>query len=264
MDLAGKVALVTGAGRGIGRACALALAEAGADIAVNDRPASPDLAGVVREVQSLGRRAHGVEADAFTRSGCEAIIERALGEYGRVDILLSSPACNSRHPFLDFDPDEFERVIHRTLIAGFHMSQLTARHMRDRGGGGKIVFISSIQARMPFAHSVGYGAAKAGLDHMARTLSVELAPHRINVNAIEPGWIDTPGERETFGDAMIEAEAPKLPWGRLGAPEDIGHAAVFLASDAADYITGTMLQVDGGYRFKHCFDEALQLEEDGD
>jgi glucose 1-dehydrogenase len=107
--------------------------------------------------------------------------------------------------------------------------------MVARGGGGKIVFISSVHARIPYARSVAYNAGKAGLNHMAFTIAAELVRHRINVNVIEPGWIDTPGEHETFGDEAIREAAPTLPWGRLGTPEDIGKAAAFLASDDADY-----------------------------
>ena len=165
----------------------------------------------------------------------------------RIDILVSNPAFGVRCDFLDYDPGDFEKVIAATLTGGFHLSQLVARHFVKRGGGGKIVFISSVQAEMPLARSVAYGAAKAGLNHMARTMSVELASHRINVNVIEPGWTDTPGERATFSDEVIGAAGEKLPWGRLATPQDIGRAAVFLASDAADYVTGVVLPVDGGF-----------------
>ena len=110
---------------------------------------------------------------------------------------------------------------------------------------------------MPIGLCVAYGAAKAGLNHMMRTIAVELSPHRINVNAIEPGWIDTPGEHVTFSDEAIEAEGRKLPWGRLGLPEDIGKAATFLSSSEADYITGAVLPVDGLFRFKDCRVEGL-------
>jgi glucose 1-dehydrogenase len=117
--------------------------------------------------------------------------------------------------------------------------------MVDRGGGGKIVFISSCHVKTPYARSVAYNAGKGGLNLMAFTIAAELYRHRINVNVIEPGWIDTPGEHESFGSAAIARAGPTLPWGRLGTPEDIGKAAVFLASDDADYITGTALAVDG-------------------
>jgi glucose 1-dehydrogenase len=126
------------------------------------------------------------------------------------------------------------------------MSQLVARHMVARGGGGKIVFICSVHSFIPFAQSVAYNAAKAGLKNMAFTIAGELLKHKINVNLIDPGWIDTPGEVAAFGREAMDSAGPNLPWGRLGKPEDIGKAAAFLASDDADYITGAALLVDGG------------------
>jgi glucose 1-dehydrogenase len=118
--------------------------------------------------------------------------------------------------------------------------------MVQRGGGGKIVFISSCHVRTPYARSVADNAGKGGLNTMAFTIAAELYRHRINVNVIGPGWIDTPGEHEAFGSEAIARAGPTLPWGRLGTPEDIGKSAVFLASNDADYITGTALAVDGG------------------
>ncbi len=246
MRLPGKKALVTGAARGIGRGCALELARAGADIALNDKGRSEQGDSAVNEIQALGRVAVLVEGDVFTRAGCEDVAARAIRGLGRIDILVSNPAFSRRAPFLEYDPETFEKVIQGTLAAGFHMSQIIARHMVARGGRGKIIFISSIHHRIPYAGSVPYNAAKSGLINMAFTIANELLPHRINVNVIEPGWIDTPGERESFGDAAIDAAGPKQPWGRLGKPEDIGKAAAFLASDDADFITGTSLLVDGG------------------
>ena len=142
-------------------------------------------------------------------------------------------------------------MIEGTLAGGFQMSQLVARHMVGRGGGGKIVFISSGHAHTPYVGSVAYNAGKAGLNQMAFTIAAELHRFRINVNVIEPGWIDTPGEHEAFGDAVMAKAGSSLPWGRLGTPEDIGKAAVFLVSDDADYITGTALAVDGGIWLQH-------------
>jgi glucose 1-dehydrogenase len=246
MKLLGQAALVTGAARGIGRGCAVELARAGADVAVNDRDRSPEAEAVVAEIGSLGRRAVLVEGDVFDRAGCESVVARAVAALGRLDILVSNPAYSRRGDFLDYDPDVFEKVLKGTLFGGFHMSQLAARHMVARGGGGKIVFISSVHTRIPFARSVAYNAGKAGLTHMARTIAAELLPHRINVNVIEPGWIDTPGEHATFGSEVIARAGASLPWGRLGTPADVGRAAAFLCSDDADYITGTELVVDGG------------------
>jgi glucose 1-dehydrogenase len=247
MKLNGRRALVTGAARGIGRGCALELARAGADVAINDRERTDAAEAVVAEIAALGRQAMLVEGDAFEHASCQAIGGRALEAFGRLDILISNPAYSRRADFLDYPPETFQKVLQGTLFGGFCMSQLVARHMVERGGGGKIVFISSVHARKPFARSVAYDAAKAGLSHMTGTIAAELLRYRINVNAIEPGWIDTPGEHETFGEERIREAGPTLPWGRLGRPEDIGKAAVFLASDDADYITGTALLVDGGF-----------------
>lgn len=247
MKLSGKIALVTGSARGIGKGCAVELARAGADVIINDREATPVVATTVEEIRGLGRRCELAAGNAFERAGCESIVAAALGHFGRIDLLVSNPAFSRRGDFLEYSPELFDRTLQGTLAGGFHMSQLVARHMVERGGGGKIVFISSVHACTPYVRSVAYNAAKAGLNHMARTAAAELIRHKINVNVIEPGWIDTPGEHETFGTSAIAEAAPTLPWKRLGTPEDIGKAAAFLCSDDADYITGVCLPVDGGW-----------------
>lgn len=250
MKLLGKKALVTGAARGIGRGCALELARAGADVAVNDWNRPDLIQAVAGEIRGLGAKAVVVEGDVFVRSSCQQVVAEALKAHGRIDILISNPAKSVRAPFLEYEPQVFDQVIQGTLVSGFHVSQLVARHMVERGGGGKIIFISSIHVHIPFAQSVAYNAAKSGLNNMAFTIANELLPHRINVNVIEPGWIDTPAEHESFGTAVLQQAGPALPWGRLGTPADIGKAAVFLASEDADYITGTSLLVDGGFRLR--------------
>lgn len=262
--LSGKTALVTGAGRGIGFGCALELARAGAAVVINDRPGSPDLAEAKRQIEAVGGRVAAIEADAHSRAGCETLLAEALKFAPRIDILVSNPARSKRTPFLEFDPADFDTIIAGTLTAGFHMGQLVARHMVGAkcephdGCQGKIVFISSVHAEMPYARSVAYNAAKAGLNHMALSMSAELNRYRINVNIIEPGWIDTPGERITFGLEKMKEAAPKLPWGRLGTPADIGRAATFLCSDDADYVTGTTLRVDGGFVLKECRGDSIE------
>jgi glucose 1-dehydrogenase len=250
MRLEGKTALVTGAARGIGRGCAVELAAAGADVVLNDRERSPDAESALAEIKGLGRRAEFVTGNVFDRTPCEFVVEQAIQAFGKLDILVSNPAYSLKEAFLEISADDFQRVLQGTLVSGFHVSQLVARHMVTRGGRGKIIFISSVHARIPVVQSVAYNAAKAGLNHMAATIAAELVPHRINVNVIEPGWIDTPGEHERFGDRFITENASRLPWGRIGVPADIGKAAAFLASDDADYITGTTLVVDGGYMLK--------------
>ncbi|MFO0871351.1 MAG: SDR family oxidoreductase [Pirellulales bacterium] len=247
VDLSGKKALVTGAARGIGRGCALELARAGADVAVNDRADSPAAQETIAAIQALGRQAWLVAGNVFESSGCAAVAAAALERLGGLDILVSNPAYSRRSDFLECPPELFDRILQGTLHGGFYLSQAVARHMVARGTGGKIIFISSVQSRIPYVRSAAYNAAKAGLNHLAFTIAAELVRHRINVNVIEPGWIDTPGEHETFGTDYIAQAAPTLPWGRLGTPEDIGRAAAFLASADADYITGTSLLVDGGF-----------------
>ena len=161
LRLEGKRALVTGAGRGIGRGCALELARDGADLVINDRPGSPDLEATANDIRALGRDCQVIEADVFSREGCEEVVS----EVGSLDILVSNPAFSRRERFLDYDPEVFEKTIQGTLLSGFHMSQLLARQMVSAGQGGKIVFISSVQAEMPIGLCVAYGAAKAGLNH---------------------------------------------------------------------------------------------------
>jgi glucose 1-dehydrogenase len=255
MKLLGKRALVTGAAQGIGRGCALELARAGADVVVNDRERTEAAEAVVEEVRGLGRRSVLVAGDAFDHASCASIVREAVAAMGRLDILVSNPACSIRGDFLDYDPETFHKVLQGTLAGGFSMGQAAARHMVERGGGGKIVFISSVHAQRPYARSVAYNAAKAGLNHLARTIAVELIRHKINVNVIEPGWIDTPGEHATFGSELLAKVGPTLPWGRMGTPADIGRAAAFLASDDADYITGTTLTVDGGISLRDALEE---------
>jgi len=254
MALAGKIALVTGAGRGIGKACALELAHRGADVVINDRPGSEHLESTASEIRKMGRTCHPIQADVFSREGCAQLVRDAVAAAGRIDILVSNPAYSRMIPFLEYPPEEFERTIQATLTGGFHMAQLVARHMVDAGNRGRIIFISSVQAERPYALSCAYGPAKAGLNLLMQTIAVELASHGINVNAIEPGWIDTPGEHVTFSDKQIEKEGQKLPLGRLGRPEEIGKAAAFLASNDADYISGSVMAVDGLFRFQDCLE----------
>jgi len=252
MKLDGKIAIVTGAARGIGLGCASELTRAGATVVLVDRPGSEELGSTVSALSQTGARCHGIEADTFSREGAEKVVAETIATFGDIDILVSVPAYNRRESFLDYDPEVFEGILQSALLGGFHLSQLVARHLVAREKPGKITFISSVLARIPNARCVAYSAAKAALNSMMQTMAVELCDHHINVNAIEPGWIDTPGERQHYNDETMAAEGRKLPWGRLGLPEEIGHAAVYLSSSDADYVTGTILPVDGGYRLKHC------------
>ncbi|UUO04534.1 SDR family oxidoreductase [Blastopirellula sp. J2-11] len=250
MRLKDQTIIVTAAGRGIGKGCAIELAREGAALIINDRPGGKDLQSTVQELRDSGASVIGVEADVFTRAGCEALLRQAVEQSGPIHGLVSCPAFQTVASFLQLPPEDFEKVVQGTLFSGFHMSQLVAQQMVEQSLLGKIVFVSSVLAQRPMAGKSAYCAAKAGLNHLARTIAVELTSHRINVNVIEPGWIDTPGEREAFSPEFFAEETPKLPWGRLGTPRDIGRAAAFLMSSDADYITGTVLPVDGAFRFR--------------
>lgn len=252
--LEGKTAIVTGGARGIGLGCATELAAEGASIVLVDRPGSEELAAGADAVRALGVDCLAVNADTFSREGCEQAFSAGIKKFGSIDILVNVPAYNHRASFLEYDASDFEGILNSALIGSFHISQLVARQLVEQKKPGKIIFISSVLARIPNARCVAYSAAKAGLNSMMQTMAVELFEHHINVNAIEPGWIDTPGERQHYNDDTMAEEAKKLPWGRMGTSKDIGKAAAYLASDDADYVTGTILPVDGGYRLKHCRD----------
>ena len=232
------------------------------DLILNDRPGSEQLAQTAEQIRSLGRKCWTLPADVFSGEGRSGLVREAVQHAGAIDILISNPAYGKRGRLIDFSADDFDKVVDATFKSGFHVSQAVARHLVGRGSGGKILFISSVHAVMPVERNAPYGAAKAALNHLTQSMAVELFSQRINVNAIEPGWIDTPGERTSYCDEVIKTAGRSLPWGRIGTPADVGRAAVFLVSDAADYITGAVLPVDGGYRFKDMRAEAQPEEAD--
>ena len=244
MTLEGKKALVTGAGRGIGKGIALELARRGADLVINDRPDGQDLAGTLEEIRVLCPSITAIEANVFQRSECERLVSAAIETKGRIDILVSNPANILWCEYLKFDPTDFERVIAGTLIGGFHISQLVSRHMVERGGGGKILFISSIHASMPYTPCVAYNAAKSGLNQMARTIALELAPHHINVNCIAPG-----GFHSEMMDGMLERVGDitqAFPRKRMGNPAQLDSTLLYLCAPASEFVTGTVIRVDDG------------------
>ena len=249
IDLSGRVALISGSSRGIGRGCALEMARAGADVVVNFRTHQAEAEQVAAAISDMGRRAVVIGADVSDRSHVDRMVEAAIKEFGKVDIAVCNAAHSHRTPFLDLTVEEMQATLDVTLWGVFHLAQASARHMVERGEGGAILFISSVHAFLPVPDAVPYNTAKAGINHMALTIANELSAHRIRVNVIEPGWIDTPGEREFFSEEEIVERGKQLPWGRLGSVEDMGRAATYLCSDAADYVTGSVLRADGGFRF---------------
>lgn len=250
MENTTKVALVTGAHRGIGRGSALALARAGHDIIVNDRDHEDEGAEVVQAIETMGRRAVAIHADVGVRQEVEALVEKGTAHFGRLDVVVANPAYSVRAPFIDLAWEDVQQVVNVTMFGVWHVCQLGARQMVKQGRGGKIIIISSIHAERPFPRSTAYNMCKAGINHLAATVALELAPHHINVNVINPGWINTPSQRRVYTEAEILAGGARVPWGRLGTKEEIGEAVAFLASSQADYITGSVLRVDGGLAMK--------------
>lgn len=246
-DLTGKVALITGSSRGIGRGCAIAMAAAGADVVVNYYRHREDAEETARQVEALGRRAVVAGGNVANRPEVEALVATAVDTFGRLDIAVANAYHSVRKPFLELLPEDFAATMAVSLFGTFHTCQLAARQMVKQGGGGKIIVISSVLAHRPLSTSSPYNTAKAGVNQMARTMANELARHRINVNVIEPGWIDTPGERLYTTEAEIQTGGQRLPWGRLGTPEEMGTVAAFLASAAAAYVSGSIIRADGAY-----------------
>jgi glucose 1-dehydrogenase len=246
MALAGKVALVTGGSRGIGRGTAIALAQAGADVAINYHSHPEEAESAAEEIRRLGRRALLLQADVADNQAVEEMVRRAVGDFGRLDIAVSNAVYSDRELFYEADLAGFRRTIDVTMWGAFHLLRAAARQMIAQGGGGAIVFISSPHAYVPIPTTMAYNMAKGANDQMARTAAIELIDHRIRVNTIHPGWIDTPGERKFVTEEQIREYGPKLPWKRMGRPDEIARAVVFLCDPASDYITGAKLLIDGG------------------
>jgi len=248
-ELAGKVAVVTGAGRGIGRAIALELAARGADIALNDLREG-DISLVANEVEALGRAALVCVADVSDRSACERMFAQVDERFGRVDVLVANAAYSVRKPLLELTVEEAEKTFSICLDGVFHSSQLAAQRMAA-AGGGSMVMISSVHAFRPYGPASTYNGAKAAINQMAMSWALELADKGIRVNVVEPGWIDTPGERLYHSEAKLQGAGATLPMGRLGKPEEIAKAVGFLVSGDASYVTGAVLRVDGGISLKY-------------
>lgn len=243
--LADKIALVTGASRGIGRGIAVELARNGADVVVNYRRDAESARGVVAAIEALGRRALAVQADVSVWDQVHGLVERALGHFGRLDIVVANSGVASRAQTVwDVDLDHWHKVIGVNLHGVFYTCKATARHLVDQRSG-TIILISSIGADQCGPMGSPYYVAKAGVNALTKSLAKECAPAGVRVNCIAPGLIATDmGERlmKFHGEAIVAG----IPLGRPGTPEDIGKAAAYLASDDASFVTGKILRVDGG------------------
>ena len=238
------IAIVTGAARGIGAASALELARRGADLVLVDRL---PLDRTIARVAELGRRAVAVTGSVTERAVNEQAVATAVSEFGRVDAVVANAARGLRQPFVEQDDASARDLFDVVFWAGYQLAQCAARQMILQGGGGSIVFISSVHSVRGYANAVIYNAAKAAVNHMARTAALELASHKIRVNWIEPGWVNTEGEQAHFGPDFIAQEGPKLLWGRLADPAEIAKGVAYLACDDSSYVTGIGLRIDGGF-----------------
>ncbi|MBA3273415.1 MAG: SDR family oxidoreductase [Chthoniobacterales bacterium] len=247
MRLKDKVALVTGATSGIGKAIAERFAAEGAHVAVNYRAHGDNQQKAEQMLRGFPVAGMPAIADVSQRREVEKMIADIGRTFGRLDIVVNNAGLEINRPFLEITDDEWNLVIAVNLYGPFLVSQLAARLMVERGGDGKILNISSVHEDIPFPNYTPYCASKGGVRMMMRNLAVELAPHKINVNNIAPGAIATPINRKTLSDPKAKQEAiSEIPWGRFGTPEEVASVAVFLASDDAEYVTGSTYYVDGG------------------
>jgi NAD(P)-dependent dehydrogenase (short-subunit alcohol dehydrogenase family) len=245
-DVAGKVALVTGAARGIGRACALALAEAGADVALGLRDAASG-APLAAAIRALGRRVLSLQMDVTRRDQIAGAVADAERAFGRIDILVNNAGIGPPAPAEEVTEEAFDRTLAVNLKGTFFVSQAVGRVMIERGGG-RIINLSSQAGFVALPTESVYCMTKAAIAHLTKCLAVEWAPHGINVNAVAPTFIRTPGTAKWLEDEAFHADLlSRIPVGRVGEPVDVAGAVVFLASPAAAMITGATLMIDGGW-----------------
>ena len=250
-DLTGKTAIVTGGGRGIGKGICLSLAEAGANIVVANRNADTANA-TAREVQVMGKSSLAIPTDVRIPGQVEQMVRKTVEAFGTIDILVNNAGGTTREmdvPLLEMNEDNWDSAVDLNLKSVFLCSQMVARVMVPKKKGN-IVNISSWLAFAPSLGCIPYGSSKAGVNNLTQTLAHLLAPHNIRVNAIAPGIIltDRLGAGKEATSEKLELKRKTVPLGRLGTPEDIGWVVVFLASEAAAYVTGQVLSVDGGSR----------------
>jgi len=245
-DVGGKVALVTGAARGLGRACAIALAQAGADVALGYRDARAD-GGTTDAIRALGRRALPLQMDVTRGPEIAAAVAEAERAFGRIDILVNNAGIGPPNPAESVTEADFDRTLAVNLKGTFFVGQAVGRVM-IRSGGGRIVNLGSQAGAVALPTESVYCMTKAAIAHLTKCLAVEWARHGINVNAVAPTFIKTPGTAKWLDDDAFRTDLlARIPLGRVGEPIDVAAAVVFLASPAAALITGATLLIDGGF-----------------
>lgn len=247
MRLQGKVVLVTGSGQGIGAAIAVRLAQEGADIAVNYSRNADGAKKVLADVETAGRRGLTIQADVGTVKGARRLVEESIRHFGRLDVLVNNAGIEIKAPFWDVTEEDYDRVLNVNLKGVFFTSQAMAKHLIETKRSGKIINISSVHEDLPFPHFASYCASKGGVRMLTRNLAIELGRFGITVNAIAPGAIETPINRNLLNaPGQLNALLKQIPMGRLGRPDDVAGVAAFLASAEADYVTGSTYFIDGG------------------
>lgn len=243
-DLSGKVAVVTGANTGIGQGIAIALAEAGADLALVGRSSADETA---EKVRALGRKAVLIRADLSTIEPVQEVVDRTLAELGGLDILVNNAGIIRRADAVDFTEEDWDAVVDTNLKSAFFLCQAAGRHMIGQGSG-KIINIASMLSFQGGIRVPSYTASKSGVAGLTKLLANEWAGRGVNVNAIAPGYIATNNTAALQADESRNRQIlERIPSGRWGDPSDLGGAAVFLASSASDYVQGHVLAVDGGW-----------------
>jgi glucose 1-dehydrogenase len=241
------VVLVTGSAQGIGRAVAVRLAQEGARIVVEDRSDSAMAEQTLDEVRQAGSDGCVIAGDVAKIADIQNVIDEAVGKMGRIDVLVNNAGVERNASFLDATEADYDLVMDVNLKGAYFMTQAFVRHLRDTERGGRIVNISSVHEELPFPHFTSYCASKGGMKMMMRNLAVELAPLGITVNNVAPGAVGTAiNEKLLNNPEQMHALLGNIPLKRLGKPEDVANAVLFLASAEADYITGTTVYVDGG------------------
>lgn len=242
-SLEGRIALVTGASKGVGKGIALELSKAGCDVAVNYRTDESGAAATVDEITRLGRRAIAVGGDVSKLAEVERMFQQVLDAFGRLDILVNNAGIQTWKPLMELAEDDWDRVLATNLKGSFLCTQQAAKLMQ--ADGGAIINIGSGCNKWPFRNLVDYTASKGGLEMFTKVSAVELGPLHIRVNCVAPGAIEIERTKMELGD-YAGMWGKVTPLGRIGTPRDIGRAVVFLASEAADFITGQTIWVDGG------------------
>jgi glucose 1-dehydrogenase len=247
MKLQNKVAIVTGAATGIGKAIATTMAAEGASVVI-DYVGDATLANAaVQAIQTAGGKVVACQADVSNPAQVGQLIQKAIDSFGRLDILVNNAGLEYKHPFPEFPFELWQKIIAVDLTGPFLCAQAAAKAMILQGTGGRIINISSIHEDLPMPTNAPYCAAKGGLRMLMRTIAVELAPHKITVNNIGPGAIYTPIDADVQANPAMEAALmAEIPLGRWGKPEEVADLAVFLASDSASYCTGSTFFIDGG------------------